>query len=150
MANDDPRIPGREFAKALEAAGIVSDLDTIERIVIDVRPDRVDIHVQRAGTKRLLGVAPLLADWEPVKVTRYWVLISDEVMATPDIQWPAGLQPVERGASEHPGMRWWLFEDDDAPPELDGKKVELAISRGRVTEDGPDLPPHITERRVIG
>jgi hypothetical protein len=51
---------GREFAKALEAAGVVSDLDTIERIVIDVRWDRVDVHVKRIGTGRLLGVAPLL------------------------------------------------------------------------------------------
>lgn len=28
-----------------------------------------------------------------------------------------------------PGMRWWLFEDDDAPATLEGKCVELTFVR---------------------
>lgn len=146
-------IAGREFAKALEAAGIVSDLNTIKRIVIDVRPDRVDIHVQRMGTERLLGLAPLL---EPLaaegveKVVRYWVLVADELLGEPSPWAEVGLRLAEYGPWKEPGVRWCLFEDPDAPPELDGKKVELTVSRGRVAEDGPDYLPHITERRVIG
>ena len=61
MPSDSRPILGREFAKALEAAGVVSDLNTIERIVIDVRADDVvHVHVQRMGTERLLSIAPLL------------------------------------------------------------------------------------------
>jgi hypothetical protein len=54
---------GREFAKALEAAGIVTDLNTIERIVIDVPAhDLVRIHVQRVGDERLPSIAEMLAE----------------------------------------------------------------------------------------
>ena len=63
---------------------------------------------------------------------RYHVLCSDELMDShPD--WPPYLRPVEVSALSHePGMRWWLFEDDQALPELDGKRVELFARR----EDG--------------
>ncbi len=55
-------ISGPSFAKALEAAGIVSDLDTIERIVIDVQAQNlVKIHVQRTGDERLIDLAAILA-----------------------------------------------------------------------------------------
>lgn len=60
---------------------------------------------------------------------RYWVQIADELMAHEDLQWPAVLRPVEQGASEYPGSHWWLLEDDDAPEDLDGKKVDLTLSR---------------------
>ena len=42
-----------------------------------------------------------------------------------DPQWPDGFRPVEGGGVDHPGVRRQLFEDDEAPPELDGKLVEV-------------------------
>ena len=58
---------GRKFAKALADAGVVSDLDRIKRIVIDVRPDDVvRVHVQRIGDGRLIDVAAMLAGAEVV------------------------------------------------------------------------------------
>ena len=55
-------LTGRAFAQALGAAGIVTDLDSVERIVIDIRSDRlVEIHVVRIGDERLLaGFADML------------------------------------------------------------------------------------------
>ena len=62
--------------------------------------------------------------------TRYYVLASDDLMAM-NLSWPACLRPVEQLPAYqpllHPGMHWWLFEDDDAPAELDGKNVELTF-----------------------
>lgn len=45
---------GRAFAKALEDAGVVSDLGTVQRIVIDIDATMCRIYVQRIGDKRLL------------------------------------------------------------------------------------------------
>jgi hypothetical protein len=43
-------VSGPQFAKALEAAGIISDLDSIERVIIEIcASDVVRIHVQRIG-----------------------------------------------------------------------------------------------------
>ena len=54
-------ITGRQFAQALEAAGVVSDLSTIERIVIDVTAsDFVKVYVKRIGDERLINLAELL------------------------------------------------------------------------------------------
>lgn len=54
---------GREFARALEAAGIVEDLNTIERIVIDVRAgDLIKLYIQRIGDERLPLIASMLAE----------------------------------------------------------------------------------------
>ena len=58
----------------------------------------------------------------------YWVLASDELMDS-DPLWPAFLRPVEPGPYEHPGMRWWKFEDDEAPESLNGKRIELTSWR---------------------
>ena len=58
----------------------------------------------------------------------YWVMASDELMDA-DPQWPAMLRPVGRGGAIFHGMHWWLFEDDDAPEDLDGKEVELNLLR---------------------
>jgi hypothetical protein len=60
---------------------------------------------------------------------RYHVLVSDDLMASKP-SWPTGLRPVEQEPTDpgtHPGMHWWLFEDDDAPLELEGKNVELSF-----------------------
>ncbi|MGH3381366.1 MAG: hypothetical protein ACRDP6_42205 [Actinoallomurus sp.] len=53
-----------EFVNALVRARVISANDPvrIERIVIDVQPDRpVAVHVQYAGEENLLDVLPLLA-----------------------------------------------------------------------------------------
>jgi hypothetical protein len=58
-----------DFMDALVRARVISanDRPRIERIVIDVRPDRpVAIHVQYAGGEQLLDVLPLLAGAEVV------------------------------------------------------------------------------------
>jgi hypothetical protein len=60
---------------------------------------------------------------------RYRVLCADEVMARDDLVWPACLRPVERGAADVAALaHWWVFEDDDAPEEFDGKRVALIIT----------------------
>jgi hypothetical protein len=65
---------------------------------------------------------------------RYWVLVSDELMAN-DPQWPDGLRVIEPGPYEPPALgqppvsRWWLFEDGGAPATLAGKRVELTFVR---------------------
>ena len=59
---------------------------------------------------------------------RYHVLADDDLMAMPGLQWPEGLRPVEQeGPGRYPGMHWWLLEDDGAPAELNGKRVELGF-----------------------
>jgi hypothetical protein len=71
---------------------------------------------------------------------RYWVLCSDELMSEGVSLWPAFMRPVRRDDSSVPPdnhSHWWLFEDDEAPAELDGKKVELIIATGQEVQDGP-------------
>jgi hypothetical protein len=56
-------LPVAEFARALEAAGVVSDLDSIERIVIDLDPhDVVKVYVQRIAGPEIKQVAGLLGE----------------------------------------------------------------------------------------
>ncbi len=70
---------------------------------------------------------------------RYWVLVTSALMDS-DPQWPAFLRPVERlrpieitgTCSQPPGAHWWLFEDDEAPQTLNGKRIELTAW----TQDG--------------
>jgi hypothetical protein len=59
-------ITGQAFARALEEAGVISDLNRIERIVIvvDDALKPVQVHVQRFGDERILAVASLLAPAE--------------------------------------------------------------------------------------
>jgi hypothetical protein len=65
---------------------------------------------------------------------RYYVLVSDEMMEYRQVPWPEGLRPVERGDNEFMGAHWYLFEDDNAPEELDGRRVGLTLARrGRET-----------------
>lgn len=45
---------GAAFAKALEEAGVVSDLNSITRIVIDINGLEARVYVERVGDKRLL------------------------------------------------------------------------------------------------
>ena len=64
---------------------------------------------------------------------RYWVLVSDQLMAS-DPQWPQGLRIVKHGGLAagvvpQEDMHWHLFEDDSAPATLEGKRVELTFTR---------------------
>lgn len=45
---------GAAFAKALEAAGIISDLNSITRVVIDITGAECHLYVERVGDKKLL------------------------------------------------------------------------------------------------
>lgn len=84
---------------------------------------------------------------------RYWVLVSDElVLAIDPSLLPDGLRlsghPAGSGTcivTPPPGTHWHQFEDDNAPDELDGKRVELVLGRrGRTPAKAV-----IIERRVI-
>jgi hypothetical protein len=56
-------VSGPQFAKALEAAGIISDLDSIERVIIEIcASDVVRIHVQRIGDVGDERLLPLVGD----------------------------------------------------------------------------------------
>ena len=76
---------------------------------------------------------------------RYWVLVSDELMASLPL-WLDGFRPVKEGNVEYPGMTWHLFEDDEAPEDLEGKRVEVTISRDTGILGSP---PKITDRWVM-
>lgn len=90
---------------------------------------------------------------------RYWVLVSDDLLfGDLDMMLPAGLRhigpPSVTGeavpgpygtvsdAKDLPYMHWHQFEDDGAPPELEGKRVILTFRRG------PGGLPEIAERRA--
>lgn len=84
---------------------------------------------------------------------RYYILVSQELLdAVPVPRWEdAGLHLIEVGGFTEPGMRWCLFEDDDAPEELNGKKVEITLTRSRVHEGDPLTDRvWVSERRVTG
>jgi hypothetical protein len=86
----------------------------------------------------------------------YWVLIADELM-TAGMVLPPGLRlagppvlptgpvlPVQpQPVVQLPGAHWHLFEDDGAPPELNGRRIELILR----LEAGH---PVLAERRVVG
>lgn len=75
---------------------------------------------------------------------RYYVLVSQELLVSSPDWAAAGLTLVEqcpRSPSE-PEMRWCVFDDPGAAPELDGKRVEVQIVR----QDGR---PVITGRVVL-
>jgi hypothetical protein len=56
-------LPAAEFARALEAAGVISDLDSITRVVIDVNPGEVvTVYVERVGGPALKDVTGLLGE----------------------------------------------------------------------------------------
>ena len=56
-------VTGPEFFRALEAAGVISDLDSITRVIIDVRPgEMVQLYVQRVAGQPLKEVAGLLGE----------------------------------------------------------------------------------------
>lgn len=131
---------GRMFAKALEEAGVVTDLNTVQRIVIDIDATLCRVYVQRIGDDKLLEafggqLGLMLAEAAPEtrKGVRYWVRMSNDLLDDPGTAKglaEAGLRIVEHGARlDHHG-RMVLVEDDEAAPELDGKEVEISLTRG--------------------
>lgn len=145
---------GAAFAKALEEAGVVSDLNSITRIVIDIQAgDAARVYVERIGDKRLLDaikgpLGMMLADARTAEPeaplgVRYWVLVSRELLDSPT--WAqVGLRKVELGAWEdRHQMRWVLFEDPEATPKLEGLEVELTFE-----QHGFDAP-RITGRTPV-
>jgi hypothetical protein len=79
---------------------------------------------------------------------RYHVLVSDELMASAPPWESCGLQPVEQEPTDpecHPGMHWWLFDDDGAPGRLDGCRIDLSFE----SIGGVPGSTRITERRVV-
>ena len=129
---------GRTFAKALEEAGVITDINRVERIIIDVADAMapVRIYVQYIGDKKMLDVAGvlglMLADVAPEpapKGVRYWVLVSRELLDSP--AWAqVGLRKIEPGAWEDRHQaRWVLFEDPEASPKLEGLEVELTFEQ---------------------
>lgn len=81
---------------------------------------------------------------------RYHVLVSQELLDA-DTPWGnAGLTLIEVGGFTVPGARWCLFDDAEAPEELNGKKVEVTLTRGRVYEGDLEDRTWVSERRVIG
>ena len=79
----------------------------------------------------------------------YWVLGSDELMTQPDLQLPEGLRLTEpvsvqvaTSGPEFPSSHWYRFEDDNAPAELEDKRVGLILCN----QDGK---PVILERVLL-
>jgi hypothetical protein len=108
-----------------------------------------------AGLRKLLEAKDCFvrASLGTPRATRYHVLICDELV--PKLErdrMPAGFRLVEQEPTDpgrYPGMHWWLVEDDDADPEIEGKRVEITVTRGRVSEAETEDRTRITERRVL-
>jgi hypothetical protein len=81
----------------------------------------------------------------------YWVLVADELLDSMDPSLlPDGLRLAEPPAEAGDALgvypaHWHRFEDDNAPAELDGKRVELVL--GRQGREGAKSV--IIERRVL-
>lgn len=147
-------LPAVQFARALEAAGVVSDLDSIQRIVIDVDPhDLVKVYVERVAGPELKDVAGLLGEMmrdgravspDAPKGVRYWVTMADELLDGPEMERSfreAGLAVVKVGGRVDRYSRMVQVEDAGASPELEGRLVELTFQRAG------DGPVEVAERR---
>jgi hypothetical protein len=82
-------------------------------------------------------------------MTRYQILIPDTLLDK-GLQWPPGASLVEQLECGTAGTHWWLFEDPEAPEDLEGKQVELKLERGPAGDDPDASPvPRIASRRAI-
>jgi|SRR5579871_1442313 len=75
-------------------------------------------------------------------MTTYRILIPDPVIGA-GLDWPPGVRLAAQLEPGTAGTHWYLLDDPEAPEELEGREVSLAMSRG---EDGE---PVITARRLI-
>jgi hypothetical protein len=73
---------------------------------------------------------------------RYWVLATRELLHAGPRWEDAGLRQVGFGGWQDRHTRWVLIEDPGAPPELDGKEVELTFSL-------IDGKPQIADRQIV-
>jgi hypothetical protein len=76
---------------------------------------------------------------------RYWVLVTEDLLAD-ELTLPEGLRMIRHGddaSAIYPGSRWCYFEDDSAPPELEGKNIQLWFERV------DDYSARILERQVM-
>ena len=147
-------MPAVQFAKALEAAGVISDLDSITRVIIDVDPrDAVKVYVQRIAGKQVNEVAGLLGEMmrdgrakvdDGERPVCYWVAMAAELLNvdTFDTLAAIGLRVVEQGPWRDSQFRMVRIEDAGAGPELEGREVELVIVRHA------DGSAHVAERRA--
>ena len=79
---------------------------------------------------------------------RYWVPVAPELLTGLDSSLlPDGLRLADLGVTTrtYPGGLEALFEDDNAPEDLDGRRVELTL--GRQGREGAKAV--IIERRVL-
>jgi hypothetical protein len=89
---------------------------------------------------------------QPETPVSYWVLADHGLMAIfkahPE-RLPLCLTYLGQSepAPAHPGMAWELFQDTEAPRELDGERIQLILRTGR--DGGGRQRDFVTERRVI-
>ena len=109
---------GDAVAKALHAAGIVPDPNTIRRVVIDLQAGQVAVlHLELLADVRILDVVPTLAGVE-VRTSRMRPTAADLAAAEEavtltinDVRAGQNLPPVEWG-----NVQWKPLSDDgDAP-----------------------------------
>lgn len=146
-------LPAVQFAKALEAAGVVDDLNSITRIVIDVDPgDMVKVYVERVAGPALKDVAGLLgemmrdgraADPDAPKGVRYWTDLPAEGDFMLRTLSACGIRIIEQGPRTGPRTEMYLVEDPGAPENLAGRTVSLTFVR----ED--DSPVRVLQRDVV-
>lgn len=60
------KIMADAFLQALVTAGVVTEPDTVTRVIIDARPGRpLYIHMEHIGDERILGAVSTLSELAP-------------------------------------------------------------------------------------
>lgn len=78
---------------------------------------------------------------------RYYVYVAQELLDSGPPWEDAGLHLIEQGALTRPGVRVCRFLDDNAPEELEGKTVELALTREAADDD--TFRTYVSDRQVV-
>lgn len=76
-------------------------------------------------------------------MTQYYIVISTELLNSPDITWPDGFRLVERWGYRGKTSELWLVEDDNADPEFEDHIVDPWLERKA------DGKPGITKRTIL-
>lgn len=79
---------------------------------------------------------------------RFYVLVAQELLDDRTPWEDAGLHLLEQGILTGPGMRICRLLDDNAPEDLEGKTVELSVTRGYRNEGDLAESTWVSERRV--
>ncbi len=145
----------RDFAERIDATCIDSD----GNVSVDVRIGSGTRSYVTGTTDRPAAAAAFLRELaHQIEVAdrrgpRYWMLITDGLAARNDLVMPDGMRLVERGepgpsyAGQPPHAHWWLTEDEHAPAELDGQRVEPTFTRHRA-DDGT-VTTEVSERVLV-